>query len=50
LYANAQVFFEAVMRARPTAVKGQYVHSANLCASMTPSVPLDRNQFQSLVK
>jgi large subunit ribosomal protein L1 len=50
LYANAQVFFEAVLRARPSAVKGQYIDTATLAGSMTPGVPLDRNQFQSHVR
>jgi len=50
LYDNAQVFFEALLRARPATVKGQYLQSATLSGTMTPGVRIDRNELQSLVR
>jgi len=50
LYTNAQTFFEALLRARPATVKGQYLQSATVSGTMTPGVRLDRNELQALVK
>jgi len=50
LEANAHTFFEAVMRAKPATVKGQYLQSATLSGTMTPGVRLDRNEIASILK
>lgn len=41
LVDNARAMFDAVMRARPAAVKGKYVKSAFLTSTMGPSVRVD---------
>ena len=50
LIDNAKSFFEALMRARPAAVKGQYVRSATLAATMSPGVRLDRAELLSILR
>ncbi len=50
LEVNAQTFFEAIMRAKPATVKGQYIRSATLSGTMTPGVRLDRNELLNVVK
>jgi len=50
LYANAQTFFEAILRAKPAAVKGQYIQSATISGTMTPGLRLDRNDLQNFAK
>lgn len=50
LEANAAVFFEAIVRAKPATVKGQYVQSVTLSGTMTPGVRLDRNEVLTGVK
>jgi large subunit ribosomal protein L1 len=50
LVQNASVFLQAVMRARPASVKGQYLKSATLSASMSPPVSLDLKEVAELVK
>ena len=41
LAANAAAVFEAVVKARPAAIKGVYIKSATVSATMTPGVTLD---------
>lgn len=41
LVANIQVALQAVVRARPAAAKGTFLKSANIAASMSPSIKLD---------
>jgi large subunit ribosomal protein L1 len=41
LVDNALAVIQAVLRARPAAAKGRYVHSIYLCSTMGPSVPVD---------
>ncbi len=43
---NARAVIEAVTKARPHSVKGQYIHSATLSATMSPPVRLDLKEFQ----
>ncbi|HID95433.1 MAG TPA: 50S ribosomal protein L1 [Candidatus Latescibacteria bacterium] len=39
---NFQTFMEAVIRAKPSAAKGQYIRSVTLSSTMGPGVRLDR--------
>lgn len=41
LYENAKVFFEAVVRAKPSSAKGQYLKSATLSSTMGVGFKLD---------
>ena len=50
LMENAKVFFEALMRAKPTAVKGAYVRSVCVSGTMTPGVRLDRSEVLNALK
>lgn len=38
LIENAKAYLDAVLKARPTALKGNYVRSISLCSSMGPGV------------
>jgi large subunit ribosomal protein L1 len=38
---NARSVIEAVVKARPHSVKGQFIHSCTLSATMSPPIPLD---------
>jgi large subunit ribosomal protein L1 len=42
---NARAVIEVVARARPTAVKGRYIQSCTLSATMSPPVRLDLKEF-----
>ncbi len=42
---NARAVIEAVTKARPQSVKGQYVHSCTLSATMSPAVRVDMREF-----
>ncbi len=48
LRENATVYFEALQRARPATVKGQYVASITLSGTMTPGVRVDRGELQNI--
>lgn len=50
LVQNASTFLQAVVRARPASVKGQYLKSATLSASMSPPVRLDLKEVTELAK
>ena len=50
LVQNASTFLQAVMRARPASVKGQYLKSATLSTSMSPPVRLDIKEVADLTK
>jgi large subunit ribosomal protein L1 len=41
LGANLQAFMDAVVRAKPSAAKGQYIRSVTLSSTMGPGVPVD---------
>ena len=41
LTENLSSLVEAVVRARPSGVKGQYIKTASLTSTMGPSVPMD---------
>ncbi len=42
---NARAVIEAVAKARPQSVKGQYVQSCTLSATMSPAVRVDLREF-----
>jgi large subunit ribosomal protein L1 len=44
---NARAVIEAVVKARPNSVKGNYVDSATISATMSPPVRLDLKEFAS---
>lgn len=43
IYENVAAVFEALVRAKPSAAKGQYLRSATLSSTMGPGVRLDCN-------
>jgi large subunit ribosomal protein L1 len=43
---NARVVIEAVVKARPSSVKGTFVQSCTLSATMSPAVRVDLKEFQ----
>ncbi|MBI3191611.1 MAG: 50S ribosomal protein L1 [Pedosphaera parvula] len=49
LIENARVVIEAVVKARPASVKGQYVQSCTLSATMSPGVKVDIREFMAAV-
>jgi len=42
---NARAVIEAVSKARPQSVKGNYIHSCTLSATMSPAVRVDIREF-----
>jgi large subunit ribosomal protein L1 len=48
LMENLAVFMDAIMRAKPEAVKGAFLRSAYMTTSMGPSVPIDIASLQAL--
>jgi large subunit ribosomal protein L1 len=47
LEENARAVIDAVLKARPNSVKGTYVQTATLSATMSPPVRLDLKEFGS---
>ena len=45
LVGNAQAIIDAIVRARPSAAKGQYLRSITLSTAMGPGIRLDRATF-----
>jgi large subunit ribosomal protein L1 len=45
LEENARAVIEAVTRARPSSVKGVFVHSCTLSATMSPGLRIDMREF-----
>lgn len=43
LLDNMNTAFSTILKARPAAVKGQYMKAATLCSTMGPGIPLDIN-------
>lgn len=43
---NLNVFMDNVVRARPSAAKGQYVRSVTVSSTMGPGVPVDANLYR----
>jgi large subunit ribosomal protein L1 len=50
LLENAKTFFDAIMRAKPSAVKGTYLKSATLSSTMGPGVKLNTQALVSFLK
>lgn len=46
LLDNMDTAFRTILKARPAAVKGQYMRAATLCSTMGPGIPLDVNAKQ----
>jgi large subunit ribosomal protein L1 len=44
---NARAVIEAVAKARPTSVKGNYIHSCTLSATMSPPVRVDVREYST---
>ncbi len=47
LIENATSLIQAVLKAKPAAAKGKYVHSATLCSTMSPGVTLDVTELST---
>ena len=47
LRENAQVVIDAIVRARPSATKGQYLRSVTLSTTMGPGIRLDRTALSA---
>jgi large subunit ribosomal protein L1 len=45
---NARAVIDAVVKARPSSLKGQYVHSCTLSATMSPPVRLDLKDIHAV--
>jgi len=45
---NARSVIDAVIRARPQSIKGRYVNSCTLSATMSPPVRIDLKEFNAL--
>ena len=45
LLENAQVFTDAILRAKPAATKGQYIRKLVLSSAIGPGIKIDRAQF-----
>ena len=43
-------FFDAILRAKPATLKGQYLKSATLCSTMGPGINLDLQTLMNLLK
>ena len=43
---NARAVIEAVSKARPNSIKGTYINSCTLSATMSPPVRVDVKEFQ----
>ncbi|MGN6641712.1 MAG: 50S ribosomal protein L1, partial [Verrucomicrobiota bacterium] len=42
---NARAVIDAVSKAKPSSVKGAYIHTCTLSATMSPPVALDLREF-----
>jgi len=45
---NITTLIEAVLKAKPASVKGQYLKSAYICSTMGPGIPLDIRELASI--
>lgn len=50
LLENYQAFLEEILRQRPAAAKGRYLHSVAVSTSTSPSVPLDPARSRNLLE
>jgi len=49
LLENLVVFMDAIMRAKPSSAKGQYLKSVAISSTMTPGIKLDSASVNTLV-
>ena len=47
LVENAEALIQAVMRAKPSAAKGKYLHSIHVTSTMGPGVPVDPSSVEA---
>ena len=47
---NVMAFVGAIMKARPSSVKGAYFLGASVCSSMSPGVKLDHQELLAALK
>ncbi len=47
LVENVQTFYDAIMRAKPAAVKGKYIRSMSLSSTMGPGLKIDESTILS---
>jgi len=45
LVQNAQTFLDAILRAKPTSAKGQYLKSVTLSSTMSPGIRINTQQI-----
>ena len=50
LVENAQTLIQAVVKAKPAAVKGKYIKSVTICSTMVPGVHLDVTPYNTRVQ
>lgn len=43
---NSKIFISAVLKAKPTALKGRYVRSIHMSSTMSPSIKLSMQEFE----
>lgn len=48
LLENIRVFFNAIVRAKPSTAKGQYIESCTLSSTMGPGVKIDLREFATI--
>jgi large subunit ribosomal protein L1 len=46
IYDNANALIEAVLKARPSSLKGEYIRNIHLTSTMGPGIKLDQNEFK----
>ena len=47
LEENVRYIMSTIIKAKPTAVKGQYINSIAISSTMGPSVKIDKNSFDN---
>ena len=48
LRENVQAFFDAIIKAKPSAAKGKYVQSISLSSTMGPGLRVEEGALQAL--
>jgi large subunit ribosomal protein L1 len=49
LAGNAQALLAAVLKAKPAAAKGKYIHKITLTSTMGPGIPIDHAEAEAAV-